>query len=434
LVSTLGQRRETERMERAKIAAFQAQRLGDLIAAMKTNPFYRAKLDGHSFADMGDLTQLPFTTKSELCADQTTHPPYGTNLTYSLEDYTRMHQTSGTTAQPMRWLDTAESWQWILDCWQLIYDAAGIESTDRVFFPFSFGPFIGFWGAFEGAQARGCFSLAGGGLSTKARLEMLDLHRITCVCCTPTYALRMAQVADEMSMNLASTAVRALILAGEPGASIPATRKRIEAAWGAEVFDHSGMTEIGSMSMECREVAGGPHVLETEFIAEVIEVDGTQPVPDGKTGELVITNLGRVGSPLIRYRTGDLVVKSDRACQCGRKTARLLGGILGRIDEMIFIKGNNLYPSQIESIIREHEDVLEFRIVIDDQKGLSQLTLELEPKPHALDRAHHIADAIADNIRNRFHFHARTRIAGLGKLPRFEMKARRVVDRRRTAT
>jgi phenylacetate-CoA ligase len=199
----------------------------------------------------------------------------------------------------LRWLDTAESWAWFKKCWRTIYAAEGITAADRLFFPFSFGPFVGFWAAFETAAEMGCFCLPAGGMSTLARLHHLLDHRATAICCTPTYALRMAEVAREAGLELAGSAVRALIVAGEPGGCIPETRARIETAWRARVFDHTGMTEIGSCSFECLERPGGVHVNETEFIPEVVNPETGEPVPLGESGELVLTNLGRIGSPLI---------------------------------------------------------------------------------------------------------------------------------------
>ena len=428
----LSEIQHVEQLDRASIEGFQLKRVRQLLTSLISNPFYQRKFDGIPQVDSREaLAKLPLTTKAELCGNQMEYPPYGNDLTFALDQYKRLHQTSGTSGQPMRWLDTEQSWDWILQCWQLIYNAAEINLTDRLFFPFSFGPFIGFWAAIEGAQARGCFILAGGGLSSHARLEMIAVHRITCICCTPTYALRLAQTAAETGLDLARSTVKALILAGEPGASIPAVRNRIEAAWGARVFDHSGMTEIGSMSIECTHLRCQPHILETEFIAEVVSVGGSDPVPNGQTGELIITNLGRIGSPLIRYRTGDFVKKVGGKCSCGRNTDRLDGGILGRIDDMIFIKGNNLYPSQIESIVREHQQVVEFQLVLSDRQGLTQLDLDIEIHPKASSSADSIAQAIATKIHDRHHFHSRIRIFAYGQLPRYEMKARRLVDRRK---
>src|SRR5438128_8494683 len=246
-----------------------------------------------------DFSRLPFTTKAELIADQQAHPPYGQVLSYPLPRYVRLCQTSGTTSQPLRWLDTPESWSWLLTCWETIYRMVGVRSGDRLFFPFSFGPFLGFWTAFDAASRLGFLCLPGGGMSSAARLRFLLDNQATVVLCTPTYALRLAEVAREQGIDLKGGSVRLLIVAGEPGGSSPATRARIGAAWDARVFDHTGMTEVGPLGIECPEHPAGVHLLETDCIAEVIDPTTGQPLPPGQLGELVLTTFDRPGSPLL---------------------------------------------------------------------------------------------------------------------------------------
>ncbi len=253
---------------------------------------------------------------------------------------------------------------------------------------------------------------------------MLD-HGASLVCCTPTYALRMAEVAQAEGIDLRSSPVRLLVVAGEPGGSIPAVRARIESAWGARVIDHVGMTEIGAYGFECEEAPGGMHVLESEFIAEVIDPATGILLPDGAPGELVLTNLGRLGSPLIRYRTGDHVVLTRGRCQCGRWFARLDGGIGGRIDDMIVIRGNNLFPASIENLIREFADVAEFRIIVDQSRPMPDLRIEVEAKP-AQDSTG-LAARLEQTVRDRFHFRPTVTQVAPGTLPRFELKAKRWV-------
>jgi len=393
-------------------------------------PFLRTRwaaagIDPKRVTSLVDLPTLPFTTKIELMADQATHPPYGSNLARPLSAYVRLHQTSGTTTgKPLRWLDTPQSWDWMLRCWQSIYDAVGVTSEDRFFFPFSFGPFLGFWAAFEGAARRGCLVLPGGGANTAARLKFLLENNASVVCSTPTYALRMGEVAQEEGLDLPGSCVRLLILAGEPGANIPTTRRLIENGWGARVIDHWGMTEVGPLGVECRENPGGFHLLEEECIAEVIDETTGKPVPPGHEGELIITTLGRVHSPVVRYRTGDRVVIDPDPCPCGRRWQRFRGGILGRTDDMLIIKGTNIYPSLIEEIVRGFLEVDEFQLVVDRRRG-SNLVLRLELKPdtdHAM-----IGSAIANRIRDCYQFRPDIECVPPGTLPRSEMKSKRIV-------
>jgi phenylacetate-CoA ligase len=432
-----------ENLTREAIATRQVERLRALVAEIAPrNPFWRDKLAAAGWLDargsfdptaiesLDELRRLPFTTKAELVADQAAHPPYGTNLTYELTRYARLHQTSGTTGAPLRWLDTAGSWTWFTDCWSQIYRLAALATDDRLAFPFSFGPFIGFWAAFDGAGRLGNLCLAGGGMSSSARLKLIAEHRATIVCCTPTYALRLAEVAADEGLDLASGSVRALIVAGEPGGSIPAIRRRIEEAWGARVFDHWGMTEIGSLAAECVENPAGLHVLETECIAEIVDPETGEPVRPGREGELVITNLGRAGSPLLRYRTGDLVRADAAPCPCGRELLRLGGGILGRTDDMITIRGNNIYPSRLEEILREFPEIAEYRIEVTTVRSMNHLRIEIEPAEAASgsgSSGEGLAVRVGRLIRDRLNFQAEVVTVASGTLPRFELKGRRFV-------
>jgi phenylacetate-CoA ligase len=423
-------------LDRPAIEKLQVDRLCALLKEiLPDNAFYAGKL-----ADSGTthpppptphhspitlLAPLPFTTKAELLADQQAHPPYGTALTFPSARYSRMHQTSGTSGQPLRWLDTPETWNWLLECWEQLYRIAGVTAADRLFFAFSFGPFLGFWTAFEGANRLGYFCLPGGGMSSGARLRFLLDNEATVVLCTPTYALRLAEVARQEKIDLARSGVRTLIVAGEPGGSIPATRARIEEAWGARVLDHSGLTEVGAVAIECLQNPAGLHILESEYIAEVLEPGGSDPVLPGQVGELVLTNLGRVGSPLVRYRTGDLVRIDPRPCPCGRALIRLEGGILGRVDDMIHVRGNNLYPSAVEAVIRRFAEVVEFRVAVDRSGTLAALRVEIEPAAGANGTG--LAERVDRAIRDELLFRAEVQAVPTGTLPRFEMKARRFI-------
>ena len=421
--------KELEELQRGKL-------LAGLAAVRRGNRFYRDRLaalpSDLSATPLAILLQsLPLTTRQELEQDELDHPPYGTNLTYPLEQYCRFHQTSGTGGRPMRWLDTPQSWDWFKHCWRIIYGAAGVRPGDRVVFAFSFGPFVGFWAAFDGAAALGALSIPAGGLSTSARLKLILDNGAAAVCCTPTYALRMAEVAAEEKVDLSRSGVRAIIVAGEAGGSVPEVRARIEAAWGgnARVYDHHGMTEMGPVSFECEVVRGGLHVIESEFIAEVIDPQTLQPLPEGTTGELVLTNLGRWGSPLIRYRTGDRVKLVRGRCTCGRWYARLDGGILGRFDDMFIVRGNNVFPNAVEAVIRRIPEVAEFRLTVLEGGPLTQVRLEVEPAATA-GAGGDLANRVAKAVQEALSFRAEVVQVPPGSLPRFELKAKRFVRRR----
>jgi phenylacetate-CoA ligase len=411
---------------REAIQEIQTRRLEELLSEIiPRNRFYATKfadVEMSSLRNPDDISRLPVTLKQELVEGQAQQPPYGPNTTYPSTHYRRLHQTSGTTGRPMRWMDTAASWDWILECWRQIYLLAGVTSDDRFFFPFSFGPFIGFWAAFEGAGRIGNFCIAGGGMTTEIRLQAMIENEATVVCCTPTYALRMAEVAAENDIDLRESSVRLLVVAGEPGGAIPATRSRIEQAWAAQVIDHWGMTEIGSLGTESADRPGGMYILETEAIAEIVDPETMLPVPAGETGELLITNLGRAGSPLIRYRTRDLVRACPEEDPTGRQLLWLDGGILGRSDDMVTIRGNNVFPSSVEAVLREIDDVAEFRIDVHTVRSMHELTITVEPvsaeSPDLLKR-------VKEALRQRLGFVCDVKLAEPGSLPRFELKGRR---------
>src|SRR3990172_11641511 len=231
------------------------------------NRFYTAKLNEAGFApgalrSLDDLARLPFTTKSELVQAQADAPPFGTNATFPESAYTRLHQTSGTTGVPLRVVDTRESWDWWGRCWGFVLSGAGLTAGDRIFLPFSFGPFIGFWAAVEGAKQIGALMIPCGGRDSLQRLQTMRELGVTAMCCTPTYALRLAEVAPEENFDLRDIPMRATVHAGEPGANVPATKARIEAAWRAKCFDHAGASEVGAFSYECEGQPGGVHVIE----------------------------------------------------------------------------------------------------------------------------------------------------------------------------
>ena len=399
--------------------AHQRERLDAMLReVLQTNRFYRGKL-GRSVS-LDEWESLPFTTKTELSQDQAEHPPYGTALTYPLERYVRLHQTSGTTGKPLRILDTAESWRWWVHLWLRVYRAAGVTGTDRVYFAFSFGPFIGFWSAFAGAESLGALCVSGGAQTSAERLAQIVATEATVLLCTPTYALRLAEVAREEGIDLTRSRLRVAIHAGEPGASIPATRERIESALGLVAYDHTGATEVGATGFSCA-ARDGVHLIESEFKVEVLDASGRSR-EEGE-GELVLTNLGRWGSPAIRYRTGDRVNAVRGSCTCGRTLVKLAGGIQGRVDDMVTVRGVNVFPSAIEGIVRGFPEVDEFRIELYRERGMDALRCTVEPRGAVEDLAPRITEAIHRDVGIR----CEVAVAPPGTLPRFEAKAQRFV-------
>lgn len=425
--------------DRAALRVRQLARLRALLATVQTaNRFQQARFaapgDGAwTVASLADYAaRFPLTTKPELVADQAAHPPYGTNLSFPLASYTRCHQTSGTTGTPLRWLDTPESWDALSACWMEVFRAAGVGAGDRVFFAFSFGPFIGFWLAFAAAERLGCLCLPGGGLTTVARLKTLLDLRATVLCCTPTYALHLAEAAAREGISLRGNSVRLLMVAGEPGGSVPATRARLSHAWGgARVFDHHGMTEVGAVTHECPARPGVLHVMEEAYLAEVIDPATGAPAAAGARGELVLTTLHRTGSPLLRYRTGDLVQpRFDPSrldvppCACGRVELALEGGILGRVDDMVIVRGVNVYPSAVDDVLRRFPEVVEYQVLLTSPGGLVELAVEVELVPACVEPAA-VAHRLETALQTAFALRVPVTFVPPDTLPRHELKARR---------
>ena len=422
---SLADRRAIRLLDRQNLGRHQLDRFNLVLAQARQQAFYREHLSAvpERLESLEQLRSLPLLQKSDLVADQRGQP--GRIFGLPRRNYSRFHQTSGTSGWPMPVLDTPDDWRWWLECWQFVLDAADVIEDDVAMMAFSFGPFIGFWTANDALVQRGALVVPGGGMSSESRLQMILDHRCTLVCCTPTYALHLAGVAADRGLDLATSSVSRLIVAGEPGGSIPAIRQRIEEAWGARLIDHTGASELGAWGFGSHD-GRGIHVIESEFIAELLRFDESNPdgiaANDGEEAELVLTNLGRHGGPAIRYRTGDIVKgyrRHDQPC----KFLWLEGGVVGRADDMLVIRGVNVFPSSIESIVREIDATAEFRMIASRKDEMDQLAVEVELPENKATR-------LRDALRDRLTLRVQIETVEIGSLPRFEAKARRLVDRR----
>ena len=409
-------------LEQQQLAA-----LNRLVAEIApTNRFYQRKLaaaDGLSgFASLTDFrVRMPFTTKDELTRDQREHPPHGSTLTHPLKHYTRFHQTSGTAGRPIVWLDTPASWQWLLENWKIVWQKAGAQPGDAAFFAFSFGPFLGFWAAFDSTVQLGMRAIPAGGLSTSERLRFLLAQRPRFLCCTPTYALRLAEVARQESIDLSDSGVERIMVAGEPGGSVLAVRARIEQNWpGAQVVDHHGMTEVGPVSYGVPEDPTLLRLLHDSYLCEVLRPGLNEPVAIGENGELVLTTLGRGACPLFRYRTGDLVKPVSIQGE-GSSAFALEGGILGRVDDMVIVRGVNLYPSAMDEAVRTVKGVRDYQVEIDQRGTLAQVKVRFDANAGESD----VAATLSKHLRATFQMRIEVEQVPAGVLPVFEMKARR---------
>jgi phenylacetate-CoA ligase len=424
-ISTASQRRRLERLEPPALAEHQLGRFNALLdEVLPANTFYAQKLAGlpRPLGSLTELRQWPMTTKVELLS---TGGEWAANRTHPLDRYARLHQTSGTRGRPLVVLDTAEDWQWWIEGWQYVLDSADVSAADRVLMAFSFGPFIGFWSAYDALAHRQALVIPTGGMSSVARLHLARTAGATVLCCTPTYALHLIEIAEQHQIDPGELGLRAIIVAGEPGGSVPAIRTRIEASYQATLIDHAGATEVGPWGYG--DAAGlGLFVNEAQFIAEFISLRTGEPAQAGELAELVLTTLGRTGSPVIRYRTADLVRRSCNIEGANRFTF-LEGGVLGRTDDMLVVRGVNVFPSSIEQILRSFPEVVEYRMTVYKKASMDQITVEIEDRLNEPRR-------VAEELQLRLGLKVEVDCVPLGSLPRSEGKSKRFIDRRKDQT
>lgn len=430
-----------ETMPREELEALQLIKLRRQCAwAAARSPHYRrafadAGFDPEQLTSLDDLRRIPFLTRDEWMDSQAAHPPYGELPTIGPEGAIRFHTTSGTSGRmPIRVLDGTKDWSWMGEMWAYGLWAFGVRPADIGYVAFGYGSFIGFWGLHYGFEKMGVLNIPGGAQTTENRVRQIVEFGATVVASTPTYALRLAQEAQRLGIDLPGSAVQRLILSGEPAGSIPQTKALIEDQWGAKAGDTAGMTEIGTIMMfECSHQPGGAHIIEDHVIEEVVDPETGEPVGYGEQGERVVTSFGRGTLPLLRYRTADLVKKVPAStCTCGRTFDLYEGGILGRVDDMKLVRGTNVYPRAVEAIVREFPEIEEFQLLLTREGIRDEITLRVEVAeqigesdwPTMADRLGKELAAAHEGLR----FNVER--AGAGELPRFELKARRTVDKR----
>jgi len=430
-----------ETMAREDLQALQLYKLRRLCEwAYATTPFHKRRFDAVGFhpeqlKTLDDIRRIPYMTREEWMESALEHPMFGELLSTDPTNAIRYHLTSGTSGRtPIRVLDSMKDWEWISEMWCYGIWGFGVRPEDSVYFAFGYGSFIGFWGAHYGCEKIGALVIPGGAQTTEARIKQIIELGVTTVCSTPTYALHLWQKAREMGIDLAQSKVNKVILSGEPAGSIPAVKKQLEEAWGAKCGDTAGMTEVGTiMIFECAQQPGGTHIIEDHFIEEVISPVTGEPVGYGDLGERVVTSFGRGFIPIIRYRSKDMVLKVPAStCSCGRTWDIYDGGIRGRWDDMKLIRGTNVYPRAVESIIREYAAIDEFQIYLWRKDDIQdEITIRLEIKPEFESEWPTLAQRLGKDL-SEAHEGLRFNIERMeyGQLPRFELKARRLVDAR----
>jgi phenylacetate-CoA ligase len=429
----------TETMPREQLDALRLRKLRDHVAWTLENAPWQGRLlreagvRAEDISSLDDIRRIPFMTRDDWMESQIADPPFGEVLAQPPEAAMRYHTTSGTSgSRPLAVLDGPKDWEWIAEMWCYALWGFGIRPSDSVFFAFSYGTFVGFWGAHYAAEKLGCLVLPGGNMTTEARVRQIMATDTTVVCSTPTYALRMAQEAQSLGIDLADGPVQRVLLSGEPAGSIPATKQLIEEQWGAKAADTAGMTEVGTIIMfECEHQPGGAHIIEDHFLEEVLDPATDEPVAYGEEGERIVTSFGRGFVPVLRYRTRDLVCRVPAStCSCGRTFDIYDGGIRGRVDDMKIVRGTNIYPRAIEEIVRRRDGIDEFQIhlyTVGDQRDEIEVLVEC---PTATE-----GDALLTELKRELaeaHEGLRidVRLAEHESLPRFELKAKRLVDER----
>jgi phenylacetate-CoA ligase len=383
---------------------------------------------------LDDVRHIPKVEKAMMRDIQRKDPfPYGDALCVPLEEVVEFRQTSGTTGQPVYQPDTWQDWDWWAECWSFILWAQGYRPSDRVFIPFGYNIFVAFWAGHYAAEKLGCEVVPGGVLDTKARILKIQELEATAMMATPTYVLGMADTAkNKMDIDPSTLTINKITCAGEPGASIPSTKKRMEEAWGAKVYDHSGATEIGAWSYECIEQSGGLHVNEAFFLVEIEDVETGEIIQEpGKRGKMIITALDRRAMPCVRFDSKDMIEWSADPCPCGRTFRIIKGGVVGRADDITKVKGVLLAPSAIEEVVRSVQGLGdEFEVVVDKVGDVDRITLKVELLPGAVNQQESIQRQLTDQLRLKTNLGYKLEFHDYGTLPRYEVKAKRFRDLR----
>ncbi|MEM8732832.1 MAG: AMP-binding protein [Planctomycetota bacterium] len=419
---------KTWRWSLDEIQAWQLKQLNAQLAAiLPQNKFYSAKLGlAEQLKHIDELSSMPFTSKEELVASaEADEDQLSGHHTFNRSDYSRLHRTSGTTGNPLMILDTEADWRRWSWTWQHVLEAANLTPRDCVFLAFSFGPFIGFWSAHQACVDRGATVVPGGGLSSVARLDFMRQSNANVLCCTPSYALHLADVARQENIDLRSLKIDRLIVAGEAGGSVPSVREKMASLWGAQIIDHSGATEVGPWGFGWPD-RPGLHVIETSFIAELIPIksDATETTleQNQNLAELVLTSLGRVGAPVFRYRTGDIVLaERGTVDRCG--FLWLPKGVIGRTDDMIPVRGINVFPSSIDAVVRRFQDIAEYQVLISERDAMTELEVLIETSNEST------SIELTKELNVRLGLRIPVRTAQANSLPRTELKAKRWIRR-----
>lgn len=430
-----------ETLPRETLRALQLKKFKNIFQwAYDHSKFHRSLYDEagikpDDIRSLADVRHVPKVEKSMMQRIQRKDPfPYGDALCVPLDQVTAYRQTSGTTGQPVYQPDTWQDWEWWSECWAYILWAQGYRPADRVFLPFGYNIFVAFWAAHYAAEKLGCEVIPGGVLDTQARILKIQELKATALMATPTYVLGMAATAEnKMGIDPASLGISKITCAGEPGASIPSTKKRMQDIWNAKVYDHAGATEIGAWSFECTAQSGGTHVNEAFFLVEIEDMETGEIIEEpGRRGKMVITALDRIAQPCIRFDSKDVIEWDADPCPCGRTFRSIKGGVVGRADDITKVKGVLLAPSAIEEVVRSIDGLGdEFEVIVDKLGDVDRIKLKVELAPGFEDKAKTIEPVLKDQLRLKTNLGYRIEIYDFGSLPRYDVKAKRFKDLRK---
>jgi len=407
--------------------------------AWERAPFYRSRweaagLEPEDVRSLDDFERVPTITKADLRADQAEHPPYGSYLCIDPVDVARIHGTSGTTGRPTAFAWNAQDVAAIREAHAEIMWSMGIRPHDVVIICSIFSLYVGSWGALAGTERLGAAAFPfGAGVpgQTLQAIAWIQQMRPTAFYGTPSYALRLAETARVEGIDPASLGLQIMFFSGEPGAGIPATKRLIEETFGARCIDSGSMGEVTPWMniAECSERTG-MHLWQDFVYAELCDAQTLRRVPFGARGTPVYTQLERTTQPMIRLISGDYAEWTDAPCPCGRTYPRFPLGIIGRIDDMLVVRGENVYPSAIEEVLRGFAELGggEFEIVVTRERHMDELSVRAEAGAHA-DRAA-LTARIAEQLKRKTGLRAGVELCAPGSLSRTDLKSRRVRDQR----
>ena len=426
---------ETVSLDRLK--EIQLQKMKAVVAfAWEKSPFYRRLWIAHGVSpetlkSLDDIRRFPVVSKDDFEASQTQSPLFGELPTFPVGsgEYMKFWSTSGSTGQPRLWLVTREDHENDLYLAIRAFYAYGVRPGWRGYFAFGYPPTEGMWKLHYAAEAMGCHIVPKGTFPTAAMLRNLVRWKADFMVSTPTFAIRQSEVAQQEGINLKLIGLKVIALAGEPGASLPKTKELIEEMWGARTHDVMGMTEVGGPVLyTCEEQAAKAepltHTASDYCYFEVVDPDTMAPVEPGQEGVTVVVSLFRLGMPVVRMITNDIVQPSDHVCPCGRTFPMFKGGVRGRTDDVIFIKGVKFYPAIAEAAVRSVNG-LGHEYYIDYENGNLSLVVEAA---NEIDKEKYseVARAMQKECQRLCNLTIPVQVVPPGNLPRAEMKSRRL--------